>query len=109
MAPKFYTLQKHVGHRKAIVLNLGVAIGDWYYYNDATHYNNERAFIGWNFETIMTLVHWGIHFGARKKFMKFVIVLHLFMHGRPMLEYEFLQELFFVVEGQKHSIKALVW
>lgn len=56
LAPKLDTLQKHFGRRKVIVLSLGVAIGDWYYYNDATHYKNERTFIGQNYEIIMTLV-----------------------------------------------------
>jgi hypothetical protein len=56
LALKLDTLQKHISHQKAIVLNLGVVIGDWYYCNDATHYKNERAFIGQNSETIMTLV-----------------------------------------------------
>ncbi len=40
-----------------IVLSLGVVVGDWYYCNDATHCKNEKAFIGQNYETGMTLVH----------------------------------------------------
>jgi hypothetical protein len=51
---KLDTLQKHDGHQKTIVPSLGVAIGDQYYCNDATHYKNERAFIGQNSKTIMT-------------------------------------------------------
>jgi hypothetical protein len=56
LAPKLDTLQKHFGCQKEIVFSLGVAIGDWYYCNDATHYKNERAFIGRNYEIIMTLI-----------------------------------------------------
>jgi hypothetical protein len=64
LAFKLDMLQKHVGCQKAIILSLGGAIGDWYYCNDATNYKNERALIGRNSKTIMTLVQSRIHFGA---------------------------------------------
>jgi hypothetical protein len=38
---KLNLLQKHVGHRKALVASLNMAIGDLYYCQDVIHYKNE--------------------------------------------------------------------
>jgi hypothetical protein len=46
-----------------------MAIGDFYYHQDATHCKNERIFVGWNSKFVMTLIQLGIHLGAKKKFI----------------------------------------
>jgi hypothetical protein len=46
----------------------------------------------------MTLVQSGIHLGAWKKFIQFVTILHILLHGRPMLAYELLRELFLLLK-----------
>jgi len=68
LAPKFDTLHKHIGRRKATIPSLGVAIGEYYYCNGVTHCKNERAFIRQNSKTVMTLIQSWIHFDVQKKF-----------------------------------------
>jgi hypothetical protein len=49
-----------------------------------------------------------VHLGVQKKFIQFVIVLHIFLHGWPMLEYESWKDFFLVLKGQYHPIETLV-
>jgi hypothetical protein len=108
LAPKLHMFQKHVGHWKALVLSPSMVNGDFYYGQDVVHCKNEWFFIRWNSKSIITLVHLGIHLGVWKKFIQFVIVLHIFLHGWPMLKYESWREFFLLLKGQKHPIETLV-
>jgi hypothetical protein len=53
----------------------------------------------------MTLIQSWIHFGAQKKFIQYVIILHILMHGRPVQEYESLQELFLLLKVKSMPLK----
>jgi hypothetical protein len=46
----------------------------------------------------MTLVWSRMHLGVRKKFIQFAIMLYIFLHGWPMLEYESLREFFLLLK-----------
>jgi hypothetical protein len=64
LAPKFDTLQKHVGCCKAIIPNSNILVGDYFYCEDVAHAKNERTYSMQNSESVMTLVQLGIHLGA---------------------------------------------
>ncbi len=105
LAPKLNTLQKHVRHCKAAIPSFGIVVGDYFYCKDVAHAKNERTYFVQNLEFVMTLMQSGIHLGARKKFIQFVIVLHILLHGRPMLEYESLRELFLLLKVKNTPLK----
>jgi hypothetical protein len=106
LAPKFDTFQKHVRRRNATILNSSIIVGDYfYYYMDVAHAKNERIYFVQNSKSIMTLVQSRIHLGAWKKFIQFVIILHIFLHERPMLEYESLREMFLLLNVKSTPLK----
>jgi hypothetical protein len=84
-----------------------MAIGDFYYCQDANHCKNKQIFVGWNLKSIMTLIQLGIPLGAQKKIIQFVIMLHIFVHGQLMLEYELLKELFLLLKVKNTPLKHL--
>jgi hypothetical protein len=105
LAPKFDTLQKHVERRKATILNSSIVVEDYFYCKDVAHAKNEKTYSMWNLEFVMTLVQLGIHFGTRKMFIQFVTALHILLHGRPILEYESLRELFLLLKVKNTPLK----
>jgi hypothetical protein len=44
-------------------------------------------------------------FGCSEKFIQFVTILHIFLHGKPMLEYESLRELFLLLKVKNTPLK----
>jgi hypothetical protein len=105
LAPKFDTLHKHVGRHKAIVLNSSIVVEDCFYCKDVAHAKNEKTYFMWNLESVITLMQLGIHLGTWKKFIQFVTVLHILLHGRPILEYESLRELFLLLKVRNTQLK----
>jgi hypothetical protein len=109
LALKLDTLQKHVGCHKATISSFDIVIRDYFYCKDATHAKNERTCTMQNLEFAMTLVQSRIHLGGQKKFIQFVTILHILLHGRPMLEYDSLRELVLLLKVKntplKHSLR----
>jgi hypothetical protein len=104
LAPKFDKLQKHVRCHKAIMFNSSIDVEDYFYCKDVAHAKNEKTYSMRNLESIMTLVQLGIHLGTWKKFIQFVTILHILLHGRPILEYESLRELFLLSKVQNTQL-----
>jgi len=105
LTPKFDTLQKHVRHCKATIPSSNIVVEDYFYYKDFAHAKNERTYFVHNSEFIMTLVQSRIHLVAWKKFIQFATILHILLHGRPMLEYELLRELFLLLKVKNTPLK----
>jgi hypothetical protein len=105
LALKFNTFHKHVRRRMAIIHNSGIVVKDYFYCKDVAHAKNERIYSMRNSKSIMTLVQSRIHFRVWKKFIQFVIVLHILLHGKPMLEYESLRELFLLFKVKNTLLK----
>jgi len=72
-------LQKRANHRRAIVATFDVAMGDWYYNNDATHNKNERIYMSRGKEFVLNLVQSKVH--ASSKF--FFLVCEYFSFVKP--------------------------
>jgi hypothetical protein len=51
---------------------------DWYYNKEFTHAKNERLYVGKCFETILSLMQFGVHFGSN-----FFLICHNFPHTKP--------------------------
>ncbi len=85
--------------------SFNIVVGDYFYCKDATHAKIERTYFVQSSEFVMTLIQLGIHLGGWKKFVQFVTVLHIFLHGRPMLEYESLRESFLLLKVKNTPLK----
>jgi hypothetical protein len=112
LAPKFDKLHKHVGCHKAIVLNSNIVVKDYFYCKDVAHAKNEKTYFMWNLESVMTLVQLRIHLGTWKKFIQFATILHILLHGRPILEYESLREFFLLLKVQNTQLNigpCMMW
>jgi hypothetical protein len=102
---KFNTLQKHVERHKATIPNSNIIVKDYFYCKDFAHAKSEKTYSMWNLKFVMTLVRLGIHLGTRKMFIQFVTIIHILQHGRPILEYESLRELFLLLKVKNTPLK----
>ncbi len=97
--------KKKVGRPKAAIPSSSIIVKDYFYYKDVAHAKNERTYFVQNSKSVMTLVILGIHLGVRKKFTQFAIVLHILLHGRLLLEYESLREMFLLLKVKNTLLK----
>jgi hypothetical protein len=49
-----------------MVTTFDIAMGDWYYNNDATHNKNERIYMGKGKEFVLSLVQFKAHASSKK-------------------------------------------
>lgn len=94
LGPKWDTLVKHSGKRKA-TKNMAPDIkkGQWYMAKNCKHLRYERLFAARN--TITVAQQLAVVKGERaRKRLQFATILHLLQEGRPMLEYAALLPLF---------------
>jgi hypothetical protein len=94
MGPKWDTLSKHSGKRKA-TKNLGNSVkkGQWYIAKNCKHLRFEKIFAAQSTVTVAQQLAVVKRERARKR-QQFATVLHLLQEGRPMLEYPALKPLF---------------
>jgi hypothetical protein len=93
---KINSLHKHSGHWKAVTTTERVKKGKFYYVSTNQHIKNERVYYarrGAVGETIIQQVAYGTMRERRCKLVQFQIVFWLLEHGRPMNDYEAIQEL----------------
>ena len=95
MNPKWETLKKHSGKRKATedMNSIGVKEGEWYIDLKCKHLRNEQLLFGRSRSTVLEQVTVVRGNRARKQ-IQFATILHLLQEGRPMLEYAALFPLF---------------
>ena len=87
LTPKWDTLTKHGGKRKA-TRNMpnGIKKGQWYIANNCKHLRYERIYAGRNHVTVAQQLVVVKGERARKR-IQFATILHLLQEGCPMLEY----------------------
>jgi hypothetical protein len=67
------------------------------------HCQNEKTYNGKNAKAIVTLLH---YYGVEEKNnLVCSIILHIMMHGRPMLEYKPMKELFMLLKVKNNPFK----
>ena len=113
LGPKWDTLSKHSGKRKATKnLPEGIKKGQWYIAKNCKHLRFERIYAARN--TVTVAQQLAVVKGERaRKRIQFATILHLLQEGRPMLEYTALQPLLTFMEVPKlprrHSSDNLGW
>ena len=101
LGPKWDTLVKHSGKRKATKnMALGIKKGQWYVAKNCKHLRNERLYAARNSVTVAQQLAVVKGERARKR-LQFATILHLLQNGRPMLEYAALQPLFTFLDVPK--------
>lgn len=94
LGPKWDTLQKHSGKRKATKNMIGgIKKGQWYIAKNCKHLRFERMYATRSVVTVAQQMASVTGERARKR-QQFATVLHILQEGRPMLEYQALQPLF---------------
>ena len=102
LAPKWDTLKKHGGKRKAVKnMHGGILCGQWYIAINCKHLRNERK---WATRGVAIPVRdqlLELKGERARKRLQMGTIFHLLEQGRPMLEYEALQPLFEFLEVPK--------
>jgi hypothetical protein len=94
LGPKWDTLIKHGGKRKAIKNMAGrIKKGQWYIARNCKHLRFEQLYAARSVVTVAQQVVEVTGERARKR-QQFATVLYILREGRPMLEYQALQPLF---------------
>lgn len=94
LGPKWDTLQKHGGKRKATRdMTNGTKKGRWYQDLNCKYVKNERIYATRSRRTVLEQVT-AMKGERGRKQIQFATILHLLHEGRPMLEYTALQPLF---------------
>jgi hypothetical protein len=113
---KIDSLHKHSGHRKVVIATRQVKKGEFYYLSTNQYIKNERMYFarrGAVGETIIQQVQHGAVRERRRKLVQFRIVFWLLAHGRPMNDYEAVQELMVQLEvpecPQRHWSVGAGW
>ena len=93
LGPKWDTLSKHGGKRKATKnLLQGIKKGQWYVAKNCKHLRYERIYASRNTVTVAQQLAVVKGERARKRIL-YATIVHLLQEGRPMLEYTALQSL----------------
>ena len=101
LGPKWDTLSKHRGKRKA-TRNMpnGIKKGQWYIAKNCKHLRYERIYVAKNNVNVAQQLAVVKGEQARKR-LQFATILHLLQEGCPMLEYAALQPLLSFLEVPK--------
>jgi hypothetical protein len=102
LAPKWDTLKKHGGKRKAVKnMHGGILCGQWYKAVNCKHLRNERKWAARGVAIPVRDQLLELKGERARKRLQMGTIFHLLEQGRPMLEYEALQPLFEFLEVPK--------
>jgi hypothetical protein len=90
MQPKWDTLKKHEGRRKATrnMPAYNVKKGEWYMAKDSKHKKNMALFNARAPDTVLQQLNQSNRLEREKKKVQFATLFQILKDGRPMLEYE---------------------
>jgi hypothetical protein len=90
MQPKWDTLKKHEGRRKATrnMPAYNVKKGEWYMAKDSKHKKNMALFNARAPDTVLQQLNQSNRLEREKKKVQFATLFQILADGRPMLEYE---------------------
>jgi hypothetical protein len=110
LQPKWDTLKKHGGKRKAknAIPNKGIWKGQWYTTHNCKHLINERRMASRVVNKPVTVLLQEVKGERARKQKQMAIIFHLLQRGRPMLEYETMRQLLQFLECPKTTPSALV-
>jgi len=96
LGPKWDTLQKHEGRRKAAfnMPKYNVKAGEWYISKTSRHQINLRHFAARQPLSVLQQVNTSTSMARSKKTVQFCTIFQILSSGRPMLEYEERQALY---------------
>jgi hypothetical protein len=88
--PKWDTLKKHEGRRKATrnMPAYNVKKGEWYMAKDSKHKKNMALFNARAPDTVLQQLNQSNRLEREKKKVQFATLFQILADGRPMLEYE---------------------
>jgi hypothetical protein len=90
LGPKFDTLKKHGGQRKAkkAIPLLKIKRGQWYIATNCRHLINERRHTTRQVQKPISLLLQEVKDERARKRQQMAVIFHLLQQGQPMLEYE---------------------
>jgi hypothetical protein len=90
LGPKFDTLKKNGGQRKAkkAIPLLKIKRGQWYIAKNCHHLINERQYATRQVQKPISLLLQEVKGECARKRQQMAVIFHLFQQGQPMLKYE---------------------
>ncbi len=89
IAPKIDSLRKHVGRKKALVVDPRIcAIGEYYMNKNFVHAKNERLYATFRKDLVFKQVCHAIVGERKKKLVQFSTCFHMLVEGRHVIDFE---------------------
>jgi hypothetical protein len=103
LQPKWDTLKKHGGKRKAkkAIPKLNVKKGQWYVAENCKHLQNERRYARRSIQRPVIVQLLEVKGERARKRKQMQVIFHLLQMGRPMIEYEAMKPLLGILGVKK--------
>ena len=94
LQPKIVNLWKYDGRKTSLVDGNGLKKGDHYMKQDCKHAKKDKTQVGRMGNNVLDQLHYHAILDNKRKWVQFIIVLHLMDEEKPLSNYEALKNFF---------------